>query len=323
MFNRLPRRRGLALFTVAALLLTLLAAAAGPALAAQIVGGSGGAATWPMTMTDAEGRKVTIPAESRRIISMAPSNTEILFALGLGDRVVGVDTYSDYPAEAAQKPRIGDLWAPNLELMVALKPDLVLAISGSEKMWSKLAESGVPVVVVQPATVTETIDSIRVLGQITGATSRAAEVATALEVKVDRIRSRLTTVRKQPRVFWQIWHDPLMSAGPGSFMDDLIRIAGGANVAAGASSPWPEVSTEAVLAANPEVIITGDPEWARRIRSGELPGWDKTDAVKNGRVVIIDPNYTSRPGPRLVHGLELTARAVWPAAFWYWWAYQP
>lgn len=315
MFFPKLRKRSVAALLVAVLL--SVAAFAAPVLAAKEAGSGGVAAgtRYPLTVTDYEGREVVIPARPQRIISMAPSNTEILFALGLGDRVVGVDTFSDYPGAANEKTRIGDLWNPNIEQMIALKPDLVLAISGSEKMWGKLAEMGVPVLVIQPTNVAESIESVRFIGQVTGATRAGNAVAAMMQAKVDHVAERIQRISRKPRVFWEIWHDPLMSAGPGSFMDDLITRVGGINLAGNAGSPWPEVSAEAIIAADPEVIITSDAEWARRIQNGEIPGWTRTTAVRYGRVLVIDPNLTSRPGPRLVQGLDLTARLMWPWLF--------
>ncbi|MFO7173543.1 MAG: cobalamin-binding protein [Bacillota bacterium] len=263
-----------------------------------------------MTVTDDEGRTVTIPAEPRRILSLAPSNTEILFALGLGDRVVGVDNFSDYPPEAASLPRVGDLMNPNYEAMAALSPDLALAIGGSEEFWQKLEELGVPVVVIQPNTVAEVIDSIRLVGRVTGAAEAADALARSMADRVEAVQHQAARLSHRPRVFWEVWDDPLMSAGPGSFFDDMIRLAGGVNVVGDAESPWPQVSPEAVIARDPEVIITTQAEWAERLRSGALPAWSGTTAVRQGRIYVVEDNLVSRPGPRIVEGLEQVARAI-------------
>lgn len=277
-------------------------------------GSSGGTgadeATWPMTVTDDAGRTVTIPAEPRRILSLAPSNTEILFALGLGDRVVGVDNFSDYPPEAAALPRIGDLMNPNYEAMAALSPDLALAIGGSDEVWKKLEELGVPVLVIQPRTVAEVIDSIRLVGRITGAQEAAEALARSMAERVEAVQRQAAALSHRPRVFWEVWDDPLMSAGPGSFFDDMIRLAGGINVAGDAQSPWPQVSPEAIIARDPEVILTTQAEWAERLRSGALPAWAGTTAVRQGRIHVVEDNLVSRPGPRIVEGLEQVARAI-------------
>lgn len=279
------------------------------------------AGQYPMVVTDYEGRQVTIPALPRRIISMAPSNTEILFALGAGDRLVGVDNFSDYPAAAREVPRIGDLFNPNLEAMVAAQPDLVLAIGGSKRMWEKLAAAGVPVVVLQPANLRQVMESIQLVGRIIGADAAAAAVVGQMQQQLEVVQLRLSYTTYRPRVFFEVWHDPLMSAGPGSFMDDLIRLGGGTNLAGDAASAWPEVSLEAMVAADPEVILTTNREWAEKVLAGELKAWANTTAVRRGNVIVLDANLVSRPGPRMIYGLEQVASAMHPWLFWIWMGY--
>lgn len=272
------------------------------------------AASWPVTLQDDEGRTVTIPAEPLRIISLAPSNTEILFALGLGDRLQGVDAFSDYPPAATAKSRVGDLMNPNHELLLGLKPDLVLAIGGSQKFWERVAAQGVPVFVVQPKTLMDVISSVERVGQLTGATVAATKLAAELRARVDRVRRQVSVASGRPKVFYEVWHEPLMSAGPGSFVNDLVELAGGENVAKDAKSPWPEVSLESVLAANPDVILSGDVKWVTQLQSGEAKQWQQSPAVRNQRVRALDPNLITRPGPRMVAGLEQMAAVLHPDA---------
>lgn len=279
------------------------------------------AGQYPMTVTDFEGRAVTIPSVPQRIISVAPSNTEIVYALGAQDRLVGVDTYSDYPAAARDVARIGDLFNPNFEAMVAAQPDLVLAIGGSGKMWEKLAAAGVPVVVLQPANLRQVMESIQLLGRILDLNDQAAAVVADMQDQLEAVQFKLGFTSYRPRVFWEIWHEPLMSAGPGSFMDDLITLSGGTNVAGNADSAWPEMSLEAVIAADPEVIITSQRDWADKLLSGELEAWANTTAVKRGNVIVVDDDLTSRPGPRMIYGLEQVASALHPLLFWIWMGY--
>lgn len=269
---------------------------------------------WPMTLQDDEGRSVTVPAPPRRIISLAPSNTEILFAIGAGAQVVGVDTFSDYPAEATKIQKVGDLLNPNHELMIALQPDLILAIAGSQKMWEKAAAQGVPVVVVQPKDLNGVIASIEQIGRISGAAA-AASVAAEMRTRLQAVQQAVASAKERPRVFYEVWHDPLMTAGPGSFVHDLIHLAGGSNVAGDTKNPWPEVSLESMLTANPEVILSGDAEWAGKLAAGALPAWQGTAAAKSRRVLAVDPSLVSRPGPRMIGGLETVARALHPELF--------
>ncbi len=313
--------RGL-LMTVLALTLLVSAVTAGAA-APRVSAGTAlpPAGQYPMTITDYEGRQVTIPAVPRRIITLAPSNTEILFALSLGDRVVGADTYSDFPEAAKDLPRIGDLMNPNFEAVVAAQPDLVLTIGGTRKLWEKLEEIGIPVVVLQPLNLQQVMEAIQLVGRITGADEDAAATVGAMQYQLKNIQSKLSYTDYRPRVFWEIWNDPLMTAGPGSFMDDLIRLAGGTNLAADAPGPWPEVSVEAIIAADPEVILTPDPVWAAKLLNGELPAWNQTTAVRLRNVYVVDDNLTSRPGPRMIYGLEQVASSLHPLLFWIWSGY--
>lgn len=276
---------------------------------------------YPLAVTDSEGRSVTIRARPQRIIAMAPSITEILFALGAGDRIVGVDTYSDYPEAARNLPRIGDLLNPNYEAMVAARPDLVFAIGGSRKMWEKLDAAGVPVVVLQPASLRQVMQAIELVGRVIGASAEAARVVREMERQLEEIQVKLGYTAYRPRVFWEIWHDPLISAGPGAFMDDLIRLAGGINLAGNAGTAWPEVSLEAIVAADPEIILTSDREWARKVLAGDLPAWAGTTAVRRGNVIVVDDDLTHRPGPRMIAGLEQVASALHPLLFWIWTEY--
>lgn len=275
--------------------------------------------TWPMTITDYEGRTVTIKSEPKRIMTMAPSATEIIWELGLGARHVGRSTYCDYPAQVSSVPSIGDLWNPNFEKMVDQQPDLVLAIGGSKKMWEKLDELGIPVVVLQPANFYQVYESIELVGKITGTLAKAQSVTSDMKERVSFIKSRISWISDgwKPRVFYEVWHDPLMSAGPGSFIDDMIKIAGGENIASDAKSAWPTVSKETMIARDPYRILTTDAAWARRVGRGEEPGWDATFAGYWGHIYVLDGNLVSRPGPRLVQGLEQIANALHPLLFFY------
>ncbi|MBE3576383.1 MAG: cobalamin-binding protein [Limnochordales bacterium] len=269
----------------------------------------------PVTLVDATGTKITITREPQRIITLAPSLTEMVYALGLGERVVGVSAWSDYPPEAAEKPVVGDAFALNREKILALKPDLILADQNLQPQAADdLRRLGLPVFVIAPKTLQEVLDAISTLGQLTGARQAAEHLVHTLQSRIEAVRSRTASLRvdQRPRVFVEIWNDPLMTAGPGSFIDELITLAGGVNVAAGMGQAWPQVNPEWVLARNPQVIIL-----TLRNKSEVLarPGWNLLEAVRTGRVFEVVPDPLVRTGPRLVDGLEQLARLLHPELF--------
>lgn len=272
-----------------------------------------GASPFPLTVTDDAGREVTIEAEPRRIVSLAASNTEILFAVGAGEKVVGVDQYSDFPPAAREKPTVGGYSRPDLEKIVALEPDLILGTGIHVKATlPELERRGLTSVIVDPRDVKGVMEKIRLVGKATGRRKEAEALADALLARVESVAARLQEA-EPVRTFYEL-SPSLHTAGPGSFVDDLIRLAGGANVAAGAGKEWPQMNQEALFLADPEVILLADHgagETPEQVAA--RPGWSRITAVKTGRVVAIEPNLVNRPGPRVVEGLELVARTLHPA----------
>lgn len=299
-----------ALRYTALLVLTLLVAA--------ILPGCRFGARKPISVTDDAGRQVTLKAVPQRIISGAPSNTEILFALGLGDKVVGVDANSDYPEQAKTITKIGDGISPqttNFEQIVALKPDIFFAIKGQEKIVAELDRLGIPAYIVDSPTIEDIIKDINAIGALTGAEKKAAEVTGDMQKRIDAVAAKVKDLPddQRPLVFYEVWNEPLMTAGPGTFVDSLITLAGGRNVAADAKvGSWPEYSLETLIKKDPAVIITtfGD---AASVKA--RPGWAGIKAVKEGRILLVDPNIVVRPGPRIVSGLEQFAAAIHPELF--------
>lgn len=274
------------------------------------------AVTYPMSVKDDAQRTVEIKKPVSRIVSLAPSNTEILFALGLGDLVVGVDQYSDYPVEAKAKERVGGYTNPDMERVVSLSPDLLLATSVHAKtVVPQLESRGFTVIVLQPKDVDAILDNIRLVAKITNRVSEAESLTSILKRRIDQIVAKGAKASKKPRVFFEL-SPQLSTAGPGSFIDDLIKRVGGENIAADAQVEWPKLSQEVLVAKDPEVILLGDHtagETPDKVKA--RPGWDKLSAVRNNRVHTIDPNLTNRPGPRVVDGLEVIARALYPEQF--------
>jgi len=276
-----------------------------------------------ITVTDVAGRTVTIAATPERLISLAPSTTEILFALGLAPKLVATDDFSDYPAEAKNLPKIGGLNAAyNFEQIVTLKPDLIFAagITPPETI-KKLEELKLPVVVVgaEKTSFDSVFADIALVGQATGQAAQAAQVTTAMQDQLTALKAKLAGVQTKPLVYWELdATDPAKpySVGPGNFVGDMIALAGGTNVFDKAETPFPQVSAEQVVAANPDVIILSDAAYGITIESVmKRPGWQVITAVKQQRVEPIDDNLVSRPGPRLVEGLEATARIIHPELF--------
>ncbi len=257
-------------------------------------------------VTDELGRPIAVLQTPGRIVSLAPSVTETLYALGLGDKLVGVTTFCNYPPEAATKEKVGDTLRPNIEKIVALKPDLVIASTSSqlEAFVKNLESAGVPVYVSNPRNLKETIASIEKIGEVAGATHQAKELAEVLRARVELVGSRIGTQPK-PKVFVMLGAEPLITIGSASFINDLITQAGGISISADESGDYPQYSLETVIARQPEVIFlqAGDEKLPERMR--------QTPAARNLRVFHLDDDLLLRPGPRIVDGLEQIAAKLY------------
>jgi iron complex transport system substrate-binding protein len=249
---------------------------------------------------------------------VAPSVTEVLFALGLREKVVGVTTYCNYPPEALKKEKVGGYITPSLEKIIALRPDLVIGTADGNlrSFVSKLADLGTLVYISNPRTVSGVITSILHIGEVTFSQSAAKRVVDSMKRKMETVREKVQG-RPRPRVLHVLAYDPLLSSGKGTFVDDLIRIAGGINIAESAKGKHPRYSMEEVIAQDPEVVILSsmiskDPsadqrQWWER--------WNEIAAVRFGRIYVIDSDLILRPSPRIVDGLEEMAMAIHPEAF--------
>lgn len=268
----------------------------------------------PTVITDDLGREVRLVRMPDRIVSIAPSNTEILFALGLGDKVVGVTDSCDYPEEAKSKPKVGAVDI-DYEKIIEIEPDLVVAVGSLQRQAiERLAELGVTVLAVDPRTIAGVLGAIRMMGAATGTEDRAGALAAELSGRIATVEAKVSGshASRKPRVFVEIWNDPLMTAGPGTFLDELISMAGGENIAHDAPSEWPEYDTEAVIERDPEVVILTNFNLAEALAR---PAWQVTSAYRAGRVFELHPDLLVRPGPRLVQGLEELARILHPEVF--------
>lgn len=279
----------------------------------------GSASTFPITLTDDAGREVTIAAEPQRVVSLLPSNTEILFAVGAGDQVVGVTSYCNYPEEAATREQVGGITTKslNIESIVALQPDLVLATGSQAEIVPILEESSLTVIVLEPATFDDIFANIELVGRVTGHTDEVSTLTNALRRRVDTVVTTVSAADTQPTVFYEVWHDPLMTAGPNTFIGQLITLAGGESIFADVEEDWPQVSAEAVVERDPAFILGpdshGEELTPEKIKT--RTGWENIAAVQNEEIYILNGDAVSRPGPRIVDMLEETARDLHPDLF--------
>ena len=267
------------------------------------------------TFTDDAGRSVRIEETPERIVALAPNLTEIVFSVGAGGALVGVSDFSDYPAEVQEIPTVGG-FPLNIELIVSLEPDLVLAagITSLEDV-AKLEALGMTVLYLNPTDLEGVLESIRRVGEVVGRSQEAEDLVAGLQDRLDAIRDRAASVAIRPRVYYEI--DPtLYSGAPGSFTHELIVLAGGANIAADAVTPFPQLSAEEIIAADPEVIVFSHAKYGGTVAEiAGRPGWDGMTAVQRGAIHPIDPDLVDRPGPRLLDGLEAMAALLHPDLF--------
>lgn len=274
----------------------------------------------PGTYTDDMGRGVTIEEVPQRIVCFGPSITEIAFALGLGEWVVGVDDFSDYPAQAQDLPKVGSAFAPSIESLVALEPDLVLTLE-HEQFNSELEALGITYLIFDPKDIDNILTNIELVGAVTDTVDEAASLVESLEERIAEVQNRVAGGDLFSVFYIVDATDPTLpwTAGPGSFIDALITMAGGENVAHDAPYAWPQFSIEEVVSADPDIIIVqtmlgGIPTITIEDLQAH-PIWGEMSAVKQGRVYLVDGDLVSRSGPRIVDGLEKLAEAIHPELF--------
>ncbi len=276
----------------------------------MLCGAAAARADFPLTVADALGRTVTVARQPQRIISLAPSITEILFALGLDDRIAGISDADDYPPDRIKgKPRIGGVQV-NVEMLVGLRPDLILGMPSLQRgQLDRLVALRLPVVAVEARSLPDVYAQVTLIGRLTGREDAARRLTAQMQAEAQTAASGVRGGHP-PRVYVEIWGDPPTAAGGGTFVDDLIRRAGGRNIFSDVAG-WPQVAGETVIARNPEVIVL---TYAGRAQVLQRPGWAEVSAVRSGRVVEVSSALVSRPGPRLILGLERLARILHPEA---------
>jgi len=263
---------------------------------------------------DETGRRVNLPEHPQRLVSLAPSITETLYALGLGDRLVGDTDYCDYPPEAKLKPHVGNVLNPSLEKIVALKPDLVLGISEGNRIETadQLQRVGIPIYGLTDHTLDDTLRSIVDLGRVLDAEAAADALGQRLRARIAEVERRVAGAPR-PKVLFVVWYQPLTTAGAHTFISDVIHRAGGISISDDLPGDWPRLSLEAALDRNPDVILfPGGESMAPSLDDiRQLPGWRDLAAVKQDRLHVVSESII-HPSPRLVDALEQVAAILHP-----------
>jgi iron complex transport system substrate-binding protein len=275
-----------------------------------------------VTVTDDSGKTVLIRGEPQRIVSLAPSNTEILYALGLEDRIVAVTERCDYPLATADKPEVGGFSTVNIEKVIAMGPDLIFASpANTDEVIDRLRSLGMTVVILDPQTIDGVLRDIELTGRATGQEEQASMLTKELRTRIGAVAEKAAANRiEHPSVAHVIWHDPLWVSGRGAFQDEVITLAGGTN-AFGSVDDWSIVSLEEFITTNPDYILVSsgsgmDPDGYDAIYNYIInePRLQRLDAVRNGHVYVIDADVVSRGSPRIVDALEEVADYLQPGA---------
>jgi iron complex transport system substrate-binding protein len=262
--------------------------------------------------TDGIGRAVDLPTHPARIISLAPSVTEVLYLLGAQDRLVGVTTQCDWPEDAKRKPKIGDLLSPNYEVILAAKPDLIIASTAGNDRAAvlKLSDLKLPVFVTAPRSVGKIFETVEQIGKITDCASRAEQMNQQMRNRLDALKQKLNGL-PPTRAFFITWFEPLLAPGKNTFENDVLKLAGVDSISADADDYYPKYSLEQVLSKDPDVILTvehpGNPLPDLKI----IAGWKRLRAVQNGKVYALSP-MLQHPSPRFVDGIEELAHKLHP-----------
>lgn len=274
------------------------------------------AALYPMTLTDDEGTEVALPEEPERVISLSPANTEILFTLGVGDKVVGGTDFDDFPPEAAELPDVATFTGVLIEQVVDLEPDLVIAAGNAftpPADIDRLRDLGLRVMVVYAEDVPAVLEDIQLIGTAVGAADEAARLTAQMQTRLDAVTAAVGSLDERPRVFYQIGSEPeIYGPAPDSFVADLIGLAGGEAITTDDPAVF-SIPVERLVKADPEVIVVGDAAYG--VCPGQVkarPAWRQMTAVREDAVRAIDDLIVTRPGPRLAEGLAALAVTIHP-----------
>ncbi len=274
----------------------------------------------PLVVIDQMGREVVIDGIPQRLISLSPSNTEIAFALGLSERIVGVTEYCNYPPEAQEKELIGGFATPNIERIVELEPDLVLASTIHEEAVTQFEALGITVLVIESATLTELYTSISLMAELTGVSGAGEALIASMQSRIGAVEEQVASIPEAERVkvYYEVYSDPLMSAGKQTFINEIITLAGGINIFADIDESYPQISAEVVAERQPQVILYPDYHGTAEFVLESMvdrPGWSSIPAVADGKVYAASDDAFARPGPRVVEAVEEAARLFYPQLF--------
>lgn len=275
-----------------------------------------------ITLIDGLGRQINLASPAKRIISLAPSNTEILFAIGAGSQVIGRDEFSDYPSEAKNLPSVGgSMGNYDMEKIASLQPDLVLAASlNTPEQVQALEQLGLTVFyLANPTDLNGLFANLQIVGEMTGHEQDASALVDSLTTRVDAITNQLVNITQKPLVYYELdATDPSKpwTPGPNTFLTQLIRLAGGRGIGETLTSDYAQIGLETLLTQNPDIILLGDAAYGVTAAQVALrAGWSDLKAVKDNQIYAFDDNLVSRPGPRLVDGLEALAKILHPEIF--------
>ena len=274
-----------------------------------------------ITIIDGLGREIQLAEPARKIISLAPSNTEILFAIDAGSQVIGRDDFSNYPAEVEEIPSVGGATGYNLEKIAELQPDLVLAAEiNSPEEVNAIEDLGITVFYLSnPVELDGLYENLRIVARLTGHGESTQALITSLQNRVSAVTEKISEVENRPVIFYELdgtdstkpW-----TSGPGTFITLLIEKAGGTSIGAELDLPWAQISQEQLVVKNPDIILLGDAQWGTTPEMvASRAGWDGIKAVQNGKIIPFNDDLVSRPGPRLVEGLEELAKAIHPELY--------
>ena len=269
----------------------------------------------PVVVTDSDGTELTFAVAPSRIISFSPGATEILFAIGAGDQVVAVDEWANYPPETESLERVKYI-DPDPERALSLNPDLVLMSTAQQPQVEQFRSLGLTVMFnLEPDSLQGVLDNILLLGEVTGHSDEAEALVAQMQSRIDAVEQAIADVDQGPRVFYELSAD-LYTAAPDTFIGGTLTLLKAQNVADGAETAFPQLTAEALIVANPEVVLLADGVWGESLETvSARPGWDAVDAVINQRVYSVDPDTGNRPGPRIVDSIEEIAALLYPDRF--------
>lgn len=270
---------------------------------------------YPYTFVDSLGREITIQQEPQKIISLSPAITEILFAIGVEDKIIGVTDFCDYPEEALEKPKVGGFDSPNMEVIIESEPDVVFTAAGVQSEFVQQMERlGIVVVTLDARTLEQVLENIELAGRVAGAAEEALELTNSLKARIEAVKEKVSQAQDKPTVFFEVWDNPLMTAGPGSFIYDMIELCGTENIAYDVTESFAEFSLELLIERDPEFyLINSHAHTPQEVKS--RPGYEGLQAVQNDKVFAIEDDLVTLPGPRIVDGLEEMARIIHPQLF--------